>query len=120
LGVVQKAQWMIKLEITTKNTRGHVMLHDPLPLIKLANFEEALEAALKIDPKLGKAKAHAALLPSILECVAEWRVDGIPENLTIETYPGIGTNISKVDTGTIINLIVNELIKFFVGKDPNE
>lgn len=110
---------MKQIEIKLNNKTGHVLLHDPLPLVKLANFEEAIEAALKVDSKLGKAKSHALLLPSILESVAEWHIDGIPEQPTMETFPGMGSEFSKRDITLIINSIVSELIRFMTGKDPN-
>lgn len=111
---------MKQIEINTEKWKGHVILHDPIPLVMLANFEEAVIEALNIDKNLGKAKAHAKLIPSLVECVKEWKIEGFPENVTAETFPGAGSGMSKIDIAQIINFITTEIFKLVQGKDPNE
>lgn len=110
---------MKQIEINTGRWTGHVVLHDPIPLIKLATFEDSVTEALKIDKNLGKAKSHVALLPALLECVSEWHINDIPEKPNLETFPGAGSGISKVDVAILVNLIVNRLMKLYQGDDPN-
>jgi len=110
---------MKQIEIELERWRGHVKLHDPLPLVKLADFEDAAIEALKIDPKLGKARAHARLIPALIECVAEWKIEGL-EITNAESFPGAGTGISKVDIALLINFLVNKIFKLIEGKDPND
>lgn len=110
---------MKQIELNTEKWKGHVILHDPIPLVKLAIFEEAVTEALAIDSKLAKAKSHVAILPALMECVAEWRIDGFPNSVTPETFPGAGSEFSKVDIATLINLIVDRILKLYQGKDPN-
>lgn len=95
------------------------MLHDPIPLYVLATFEEAIQAALKLSPELKTARSHLALIPSLLECVAEWHIEGFPEKPTVDTFPGMGTGISKKDITELINFVANHILKFFSGADPN-
>ena len=110
---------MKHLEINVNGIKGHVEIYDPLPLVKLATFEEAVKDALKIDSRLATAKSHVAIIPALIECVAEWHLSGFPVELTVDTFPGIGTGISKRDITEVINLITNEVLKFLKGDDPN-
>lgn len=110
---------MKEIQIDFGCWKGHVKLHDPLPLVKLATFEDAAIEALKIDPKLGKARAHAKLIPALIECVAEWKIEGL-EITNAESFPGAGTGISKVDIAMLINFLVNKIFKLIDGKDPND
>ena len=95
------------------------MLHDPIPLYILATFEEDIQNALKLSPELKTARSHLALFPSLLACVAEWHIEGFPEKPTVETFPGIGTGVSKKDVAELINLVTNNILKLFNGVDPN-
>lgn len=110
---------MKRIDSDVERWKGHVLLHDPLPLVKLAVFEDAITAALKIDPKLGTARSHVELIPALLECVAEWHIEGFPEKPTSETFPGMGTGITKKDITLIINFVTDAIIKWYKGDSPN-
>lgn len=112
---------MKRIESNLERWKGNVVLFDPLPLVKLVTFEEAVKAALLADPKLGSARSHMLIIPALIECVAEWHIEGFPEKPTAETFPGMGTGISKVDITQLINFITSELMKFLRGDDdPND
>lgn len=110
---------MKKIELNTERWKGHVVLHDPIPMIKLAVFEDAVNEALALDPKLSKAKSHVAIIPALVECVTEWHVEGFPENITVETFPGAGSGLSKIDVAILINILVDRILKLYQGQDPN-
>lgn len=109
---------MKQIEINTEKWKGHVILHDPIPLVMLANFEEAFTEAIKIDPKLGKAKAHVKLIPSLIECVKEWHIEGF-DTPTVDTFPGAGSGVSKVEIINLVTFITDKILKLIQGKDPN-
>lgn len=110
---------MKKIELNTERWKGHVLLHDPIPMVKLAIFEDAVNEALALDSKLSKAKSHVKIIPALVECVAEWHIEGFPESVTLETFPGAGTGLSKVDVAILINILVDRILKLYQGQDPN-
>jgi hypothetical protein len=110
----------MEIQVELGRWQGYIELIDPLPMFTLAVFEESASAAFAIDPKLGKAKAHKELIPALLQCVSEWKIEGFPENPTLDTFPGAGKGMSKVDIAILINFIVGKILKLIEGKDPNE
>ena len=111
---------MKQVEINVGRWKGHVMLHDPIPMVKLAVFEGSVERAFKIDKNLGKAESHVEIIPALVACVAEWHIEGFPESVTIETFPGAGSGMAKKDIANLINQIINRILKLYQGQDPNE
>ena len=69
---------------------GSVTFSDPLTLDQEAAFEIAngayKEAQLRAGTP-GAATSARAFLPAILACVEKWQLAGIPESVTIETWP---------------------------------
>lgn len=110
---------MTQININAGNLQGHVILHDPLTMLQLAEYEEAFEAAVKIDKRLVTARSNLALIPALVSCVKEWHITLFPETLTLDTFPGIGTGISKPDIVKVVVDITNALSKYFKGESPN-
>lgn len=109
-----------KIDSPLEKWKGHIVIYDPMPMIRLATFEEAITEAMGIDPKLGKAKAYVALIPALLACVKEWHIDGFPNDLTIDNFPAAGQGMSKADIAALVNWVANRIINLIRGADPNE
>lgn len=77
------------MEITSRREKfsGTVTLPDMLSFPQLAAFRKAHRAALAELAGGGDAEYYAALLPGVLAVVLEWKIEGVPEKPTIDTFP---------------------------------
>jgi hypothetical protein len=71
---------------------GSVTFSDPLRIDQEAAFEEAQaafqrELALLGGAARGPAAIVQAILPGLLACIEKFSISGIPENVTLETWP---------------------------------
>ncbi len=108
----------MRIEIDAGVFQGYVILHNPLTIYQAATFEENVFSALKMDEGLKTIRSHQMLIPSIMECVKEWHVTKL-EGVTVDTFPGMGVGIPRKDVAKLVNDIVNALLKYFKGDDPN-
>lgn len=98
--------------------KGTVSLYDPQTIEQEAAFERSMRAfrlAVETGEYLGEQ--HAAILPGILENVAEWKLKGFPERVTLSTFPTKPRN----ERNELIALLVKEISQIYKdGDDPNE
>lgn len=77
---------------------GHILLHDYLTLPQVMAWRRAWRAAETFTregetpdaPRIieDALEYRAALLPGVLPCVEKFALVGLPEKLTLETFPG--------------------------------
>jgi len=103
-----------RIESPVKKWPGHILLFDPIPLVDVARFEKVMQG----NTGFGRAEVDNEILPAILPCVAEWHLDGFPENVTADTFPGTPRKASAFLIAELINAIVN-IYKGDEETDPN-
>ena len=108
---------------------GTVILSDPLSIPQTIAFEDALNKSqadakergdiVRIKNSKGKESevANAAsgryrliILDGILPCVEGWQLDGLPETLTKDTFPGT----PRIPSVELIAWLVEEISKLFI------
>jgi hypothetical protein len=102
---------MKRVESNVKRWPGYVLLKDPLPLILKADYDDAFQDARKRAPKLNTTRAFAIMLPAIIPCVAEWHLENFPENVSPETFPGIGSDIDPVEPMNLLIRLMNSIVQ---------
>jgi hypothetical protein len=106
-----------RIESPVKNWPGYVLLHDPIPLVRIAEYEDVLRN-LKRD-ELSNASIQALLLPVVIPCIAEWHLDnGFPECVTVDNFPGTPRAASSVLVATLVTAIT-EIYKGDADTVPN-
>jgi hypothetical protein len=63
---------------------GEIELHDPMTLAIEAAWEDALA---DYEQAKSRGSQTLALLPGLLACVKEWRLENFPAHPTPETFP---------------------------------
>ena len=97
--------------------KGTVVLYDPQTLEQEAAYEWGLKAVQDAIEKGGMSGAvHAAILPAILLNVAEWKLSGFPENVTVKSFP----TRPRKDRDELISLLIREISEIYKNDDPNE
>ena len=96
---------------------GSVTLHDPLTYPQLFAFQDAIGEASELGDTTWM-KVRYSLLPGILACVAEWNLEGIPEEPNIDNFPA--TPI--VASGEVINWLQEQITALLTEAEtvPNE
>lgn len=85
---------------------GTVTLYDPMTLLQEAAWEDAFLAARSAKSRAG---SWLALLPGILACVQEWRLEGVPERPTVETFPVR----PREDAARLIAWLITEITELY-------
>lgn len=101
----------------SKHFSGHVVIHDPLTLPMVVEFERALSAARSLDNPT-RAEADAAMLPGLLACVAEWHLDNIaPGQITPDNWPGT----PRLESARLVAWLMGVVSAVYAGEvaDPN-
>lgn len=72
-----------------KRWAGSVTLADPLTFPQWFAWQEAIKAAQFVmgSSETTPSSVDSLLLPGILACVAEWKLDKFPQTVTPETFP---------------------------------
>lgn len=95
---------------------GQVVLYDPIPFERVFKWETALRSLSGGELSLSNENV-AALLPGIIACVSEWHLDGFPEPVTVETWPGT----PKLPALQVVLWLVGEISEIVTGGvSPNE
>lgn len=66
---------------------GEVVICDPLSFPQVFAFGDGMEAVRALGETPNLLKARAAMLPGIIACVEEWKLEGFPSTPTPETFP---------------------------------
>ena len=86
---------------------GTVVLADPLTFDQLFAFMDSINSAREIGDN--SARVNYAALPGILACVEAWHLVGIPDGVTLDTFPAT----PPVSVARLIGWLVEELSKEF-------
>lgn len=101
-----------------KGFGGSVVFHDPLTYPILIKYEEAVDKArTAVTETDSLLKMRSALLPGILVCIAEWKLDS-GKNYTVEDFPAS----PKKAAAEIIDWLMEQIGAIITGEDtdPNE
>jgi len=98
--------------------KGEVVFYDPLSIPQGAEWEYALARNAKALKDGGQAMASVeALLPGVLACVAEWRLKGFPEKVTVDNFP----SKPKKDLLNLMEWLIKAITDIYKeDDDPNE
>lgn len=102
---------MKRIESPVKKWPGYILFHDPIPLVHVLAFENAINGVDR--NKFSSSSSQVLLLPSILPCVAEWHLEGFPENVTADSFPGT----PRKDSSILISALINAITKIYAGDE---
>jgi hypothetical protein len=93
---------------------GSVTFSDPLSLeqeaaIERANAEMQRTISQLGGPQFGSSALIAAILPGILMCLEKIQLNGIPENVTLQTWP----TRPRVAVSTLVAWLLVEVSKLY-------
>ena len=102
-----------------KRFAGRVVLSDPLTMPQVMAFEDAMSEAREMNEAEGVLTSRRlhVILSGVIQCVEKWEVDGIPETVTPDTFPGT----PKMPVARFIAWLVDELTTIYNEADevPN-
>lgn len=106
-------------ESPVKRFSGHVVLPDYLNIRQVRLFQDAFfgdpnEATAQADDnrKVYLSVNDEKVLPVLLQIVLEWRLKGVPEQPTVETFPGTPPKASH----EVIDWLTREVLKLYQGE----
>ena len=101
----------------SKQWPGEVVLSDPLTFPQILAFEDAISNVKAVGNKVTQARADSLIIPGIIPCVEEWRLEGFPSEVTESTFPAS----PRVPCTQLITWLVKELTAEFMSGEiiPN-
>ena len=124
--------------ITSPSTiwKGSVVLADPLTMPQVREIDIAMSTILDADrmdkadqkriyksivdgeSKIFLSATDEVMLPAILACVTEWKLENFPETVTLETFP----MSPRPESHKLIDWLFKEVQKVYNGEMsiPNE
>ena len=97
--------------------KGEVVLFDPLTIQQEAEWEYAVADFQKARDKGGGISAmNLAFIPGIIACVSEWKLEGFPERVTIESFSAM----PRKERVNLISFLVTNISEIYAAEDPNE
>jgi hypothetical protein len=120
----------------SKRWPGTVILSDPLSMPQVMAFEDAIQNAreqaiehgntVTVKDKDGVEKEAAnamsarymnGILPGICVCVEKWELQGLPEKVTPDIFPGS----PKMDSAELLAWLIREITELYRGAEtvPN-
>jgi hypothetical protein len=129
-----------KIAVDLKGFKGSVTLAEPLNLQQVFEIENAKDAATSVEPSSYWSMVNTALknlnddgtvkemqwssrsdkffLVAILACAEKFEINGLPENLTVDTFP----MTPRKTAHALVELLWLELNKIYDGEIeiPNE
>lgn len=109
----------LKVTSNLEKWEGYIEIYNPLPFVKLAVFEDAMKEASSKNSELKTASSQALLLPAILECVAVWKIEGLPEKPTVDDFT-VTVGRPRVEVTKLIVFVSQAILDLMQGFDPNE
>jgi len=120
---------MAKIIISpSKKWVGTVTLSDPLSMPQVLAFEDAIQDAqeqaiergntVTVKDKDGNEKKTAnalsarymmGILPGVCACVEKWELQGLPEKVTPDTFPGS----PKIASAELLAWLIREITKLY-------
>ena len=97
--------------------KGTVTFFDPLTIQQEAEWEYAVADFQKARDKGGGISAmNLAFIPGIIACVSEWKLEGFPERVTIESFSAM----PRKERVNLISFLVTNISEIYAAEDPNE
>ena len=104
---------MKEIKSPVEEFSGSVILSDPLTFPQVVKWVDASNAADAVENNV--AAKRMAWLPGIFACVEEWHIEGIPEDVTPETFPCTPFKAALILT----NWLIGEINAIIAGEDTN-
>jgi hypothetical protein len=116
-----------RFESPVKHFPGFVEIKEPIPYADVCVWEDAIDALNeKYPPKEdedGKRlptwsfrQFYRAAFPALFPCVEKWNIIGLPENVTVQTFPGTPANARE----QLIAWLVECVSKVYKGNEDND
>ena len=101
-----------------KRFSGTVELADPLTFPQVFAFQDSLDAVKAAEEEGDTYRVNYAALPGIIACVEAWHLEGMPERVTIESFPAT----PPIAAARLIAWLYGEITKGFQDAEtvPNE
>lgn len=88
---------------------GGVAFKSPIPLADVLKLERAIREAQQLGEAAGQTEFDAVLLPGLLACVDHFELEGLPADVTEETFPGV----PRVASARLIAFLTTEIMKMY-------
>ena len=97
---------------------GTVTLSDPLTYPQLIEYVKARDTIAEQNEELTMPEINYIWLKVIFDCVEEWRLENIPNELTVDTFPSTPFNAST----KLLSWLTQEVTDLIVKAEevPNE
>lgn len=121
-----------KLECPVKHFEGFVIFCEPLTMPQVMAIDKGVvlrgeffeekevegQRGYYLKPDTAWSSPDNEALKAILECVEEWNLKNVPENVTAETFPGSPRKASK----DLISWLWGEVLNIYKGETdiPND
>jgi len=96
-----------------KRYPGTVILADPLTFPQAFAFEDALAAVQEIRESGSMARMRYAILPGILACVEAWRLEKLPEQPALDSFP----STPRQSVSELIDWLTREITTLYQESD---
>ena len=110
---------MIKKESPVKRWPGYVLLADYMSYPQLISWKNDLERINEPGVAGDNTRLFGVMLNSAIEIVAEWHIDGLPEKMTLNTFPA-SNSLAAWITNVVTELYqeTNREIESEIPKSP--
>ena len=124
-----------RVEVDVKGWKGSVTFHEPLNMEQVFAIEDAQDSAVdtpdskflkKVQEVAGQEvqkvswsrRSDKLFLPPIFKCVEKWEIEGLPQDVTAESFPM--TPRGKIHD--LIDWLYGQLMTIYSGETdiPNE
>jgi hypothetical protein len=95
---------------------GEVEIDDHLNYPQLAAYERGMISAQKVietNDSAGFAELRLCVVPGLIACVKAWRLKGVPERVSLETFP----STPKKEAGDLYLWLLGVVRKKIDGED---
>ena len=108
----------MRIESPVKKWPGHVVLPDYLNLAQALAWEEVVKSLRGANPEeLTQTEFSALFLPGVFSIVQEWKLEGLPENMTAATFPFTPGRSAR----QLINWLIREIGALWQDEEiPND
>ena len=74
-------------EVKVKRWKGKFHTAEYMTWPQMTKWERAVDAARELGDKANTSDFYGTLLPTALEIITKTEIKGLPEHLTLETFP---------------------------------
>jgi hypothetical protein len=92
---------------------GTVTLSDPLTFEQAIAVEKAFDAVRELGEGVSHTEQDLALIPAVVACVELWKLEGLSERVTVDTFPAT----PRRSSARLIAWLVTEIGKLFAESE---